>query len=57
MFIHGTKYLVLKNRRTGKVENIRSKHNYVAEDKKNEEKRLKEKFSDGDYICLSCKLG
>jgi hypothetical protein len=55
-FHHGYKMLVIKNRHTGMIENVRSKHNYYLKDRNKEQRELKIKWSEGDYICLSVTL-
>lgn len=56
MYIHGTKYLVIKNKTTGKVETIRSTHNYYENEKKLEIKKIKKEWSTGDYKLISVEL-
>ena len=53
MYIHGTKYLVVKNKATGRVENIRSNHNYNEHEKKLEIEKIKKDWSTGDYKLIS----
>jgi len=56
IFHHGMKYLVIKNKYSGNVENIRSKHNYYIEDKDTEIEKIRNKFSEGDFEVLSVSL-
>ena len=53
MYIHGTKYLVVKNKATGRDENIQTKHNYNEHEKKLEIEKIKKDWSTGDYKLIS----
>jgi hypothetical protein len=55
-FRHGYKKITIRNKHTGKVESIRSKHNYFIKNKKKEERKIKEKWSGGDYDVISVNL-
>jgi hypothetical protein len=55
-FHHGYKHMTIKNKSTGRVENVRSKHNYYLENKEKEKRKLKKEWSEGDYDCISVRL-
>jgi len=55
-FHHGYKQVTIRNKETGRTENIRSKHNYFLKDVKKEKKKIKDNLSGGDYDVISVKL-
>lgn len=55
-FIHGYKQLVIKNKATGRVETLRSTHNYSRGAEKKEIAKIKKDWENSDYKVLSVSL-
>lgn len=54
-FNHGYKFMVIENKKTGRVENIRSKYNWSGSIR-NEISKIKREWISSDYKVLSVEL-